>query len=395
MRTSWTRLTAAAALCAAPLAPLAAGGAGEANITGGSAARYSATKDYFPNKVTVEYAGGFSVQYRRHYKVVEVSKPWQGAESTYRYLLVQKGTPVPAGHGDAQVVMVPIERIVTMSTTYLAQLDSLGATSAVVGHDAFDYVSTLSIRQRIDAGLMKEIGSGPGVNLEVLYELEPDVIMTYGTGSQWDTHPKLFEAELPAVMNGEYLEPTPLARAEWIKFIALFFNMENGAMQVFDEIKTEYVRISALARAASPKPTVFLNTPFQGTWWMPAGESYTAVLMRDAGADYLWGEDRSTGSMMLDFEAVYSKAKDADVWLNTGTWSSLADGAAADERFTEFVAFKAREVYNNNARVNEFGGNDFWESGFVNPHLVLADIVKILHPELLPRHHFVYYQKLD
>ena len=98
---------------------------------------------------------------------------------------------------------------------------------------------------------------------------------------------------------------------------------------------------------------------------------------------------------MLDIEAVFEQASEADVWINPGMWSSLAEAEAEDERFTEFAAFKNRNIYNNNRMENENGGNAYWEFGLAEPHVILADLIKIFHPEMLPEHNFVYYRRLE
>jgi iron complex transport system substrate-binding protein len=202
------------------------------------------------------------------------------------------------------------------------------------------------------------------------------------------------EANLNVVIDGEYMEPTPLGRAEWVKFLAAFFNKERQAEELFQAAVSSYEEMAARVKQIPDKPTVFLNAPFDGTWWVPGGESYLAAFLRDAGARYLWADIPSQGSQTLDFEAVYELAADADFWLNPGQWNNLNDGLAVDERLSEFRAFQEGNVYNNNASVNKYGGNDYWESGLTRPDVVLADLIKIFHPDLLPEHEFVYYQQL-
>jgi iron complex transport system substrate-binding protein len=220
--------------------------------------------------------------------------------------------------------------------------------------------------------------------------------MTYGVGNpEYDAHPKLLEAEVKVAMNSEYMETSPLGRAEWIKFIAMFFNREADADAIFGEMAQQYEALAAEAAGVTEKPTVFTGAPYGDTWYMPGGGSYVAKYLSDAGAEYLWADDESTGSIPLDFESVYERAADADYWLNTSSWMSIDDALAADARYGEFAALKNGMMYNNNARVNENGGNDYWESGVDNPHLVLADLIKILHPDLVPDHEFVYYRQLD
>lgn len=367
----------------------------EANLTEGCVTDYDPTIDYFPEKVTIADATGWTIEYHHNYKVITVLNPWRNADVTFRYVLVQCGTPPPAETGDALIVEVPVKTVVAMSTTQLPHLAELGVIDKLVGVDSFLYINNQTVRAKINAGELVEIGSGGQVNIEQALELQPDLIMTYGVGNpEYDAHPKLLEAGLKVVLNSEYMETSPLGRAEWIKFTAAFFNREAKAMEVYSTIANSYRNMAALAQNVANKPTVFANRPFRGTWYMPGGKSYAAQLLVDAGSTYLWADDPSTGSMQLSFEEVFDRARDAEFWLNPGDWKSLAEAAAEDERYTQFAAYQKGNVYNNNKRLNENGGNDYWESGVTNPHLVLADLIKILHPELLPDHELYFYQKL-
>jgi iron complex transport system substrate-binding protein len=148
-------------------------------------------------------------------------------------------------------------------------------------------------------------------------------------------------------------------------------------------------------KTIATKPTVFLNAPFNGEWWTPGNNTYLTRFLQDAGAAYLWADDPSDGSSILAFEAIYEKAAEADYWLHPGQCNSLKELLAVDERLGQFKAFQAGRVYNNNARVNRYGGNDYWESGLTRPDMVLADLIKIFHPELVPTHEFIYYKKLE
>src|SRR5262249_21380263 len=143
------------------------------------------------------------------------------------------------------------------------------------------------------------------------------------------------------------------------------------------------------------RPTVFANTPYQGTWFMPGGKSYLAQFFADAGADYLWKDDPSTGSVSLSFESVFDKAADADFWVNAGFfWTQKADALADDSRCEHVAAFNSGQVYTNNGHVNANGGSDCFESGVADPDRILADLVKIFHPDLLPDHELYYYRQL-
>ena len=231
--------------------------------------------------------------------------------------------------------------------------------------------------------------------MEQALDLNPDLIMTYAVGAaDSDAQPKLLEAGLKVVVNAEWLDTSPLGRAEWGKFLALFFNREGVAEAMFAKTATSYEKLAAQAATVKTKPTVFTDTDYQGTWYVPGGQSFGAHFLADAGATYLWADDKATGSSPLAFEAVFDKAKEADFWLNQGYIANLKDLQAADARYADFAAFKKGNVWNNNARANANGGNDYYESAIAHPDVILADLIKILHPELLPDHKLVYYQQL-
>ncbi|MGF1520224.1 MAG: ABC transporter substrate-binding protein [Nodosilinea sp.] len=359
------------------------------------ATAYDPTQDYFPDKVELDYATGFSVEYHRHYKLVTVHSPWKDADTEFRYVLVQCGAPVPSGIEPAQVIEVPVRQVVALSTTHLPHLDVLGEVEALVGVDQFDTVNTASVRQKIDQGDLQEFSSGGTAYMERLLEAEPDLVMAFATGNETDSYRRLMQAGVPVAIVAEYLESSPLGRAEWLKFTALFFNREAEAEQVFGTIAEDYNALVQMTQELEQRPTVFTGFSYDGTWYMPGGKSYAAQLLRDAGATYLWADIDQAGSLPLDFEAVYNRAARADFWVNVSQdWFSKGDAIAADPRYGQFLALQSGHVFNNNARLNATGGNDYWEGGLINPHLVLADLIKIVHPELLPDHELVYYQPL-
>jgi iron complex transport system substrate-binding protein len=366
-------------------------------LLGGCVEEYDPNVDYFPDKVTVDYAEGFTVEYFANYKVIDVLAPWPGAEDAFQYVLVQCGTPAPEGYDDAQVVEVPIDSTITLTTTQLPHMVELGVLDALVGVDTIMWTNTAEVIEKYDAGELAEVGNGAEINVEMVLDAEPDIVMASGSGlPDYDAHPVLLEAGIPVALNAEWVEELPLGRAEWIKFTAAFFNAEAAANAVFDEVAANYEAIAALTAdiPLEGRPRVFANTPWEGTWYVPGGSSYGARFLADAGANYLWADDDSATSLYLDFETVFVEAADADFWINTGSFNSLNEMLADDERFVSFIAFQNDRVYNNNARVNESGGSDYWESGTMRPDLILADLVKIFYPELVPEHEFVYYQQL-
>ena len=199
----------------------------------------------------------------------------------------------------------------------------------------------------------------------------------------------------PFAIDAAFMEATPLGRAEWIKMTAAFFNLEAEANSIFAGIAERYETLRELAAAAGSEPRVLVGTPFQGTWHVSGGDAYQARLIADAGADYLWSEDRTRGVLSLDFETVYAVGLDADVWLQPYGWKNLDQALRVDPRMGDFAAFRSGRVYNNDLRISDGGGNDYWESGSLNPDRILADLVSILHPGLLPDHELVFHRQLS
>lgn len=352
--------------------------------------------DYFPYKTKLYHADGFSVEYHNTYKYVRVSEPFPNAQRGFNYLLLQRGAPLPEGYGNAIVITIPVRSFVSLSTSFLGGLDMLGVMNTLTAVDNIEYIYNAWIRARIQEYKILEAAKGATPDIELLLGINPDCIMASAIGSSMDVHPKLLEVNLPIVINGEWNEKSPLGRAEWIKFISLFFNKEEEADLIFSSIEQQYSMIRNAARASKEYPTVFTGAPYEDVWYMPGGNSYAARFFADAGATYLWSETVATGSLALDFESVFYKAVDADYWLNAGfSNESLDEMLQSDERFAGFMSFQNGEVYASNNRTVAKGGNDYWESGILNPHVILADLVKIFHPEILPEHELFYYRKLE
>jgi iron complex transport system substrate-binding protein len=359
--------------------------------------KYTEKKDRkeLPASLEIKYAAGFTVHSLGHSKLVEVSYPFQGATSGYYYLLVPRGEKPPAHHVGTRVIYTPVETIVCTSTTHIPLLDYLGETDKLVGFPTTDYISSERMRKRIDRGKVVELGIDKGLNLERLAVLKPGMVMGYTMSSDYGQFKKIEELGIPVVINGEYLEQHPLGRAEWIKFMGLFFNREKEADSVFSAIERNYLRAQAAVKnEASRPPTVLSGIVYGDAWFLPAGENYAAKLLRDAGCRYLWEETRGNGFLELSFESVYEKANNADLWIGTGTYKTLAEIGAADARYTRFDAFGKKQVYNYDARKGSKGGNEFLELGYLRPDLILMDLIKIAHPVLLPDHELFFHRKL-
>lgn len=347
------------------------------------------------NEVQLSYATGFKITYDGKNKLIEVMHPYQGATSGYRYLLVPKGEATPEHGSDVKVVSVPLTSIVCTSTSHLPLLDYLDETDRLIGFPSTDYVSSERIRKRIDEGLVVDLGIDKGINLEQLAVLKPDLVMAYSMNSDYGQFKKMEELGLPVVINAEYLEKHPLGRAEWIKFMAAFFDKEQMADSVFKKIEQSYLETQQLVASKGNGPTVLSGIVYGNVWFLPGGQNYAAKILKDAGCNYLWGEDTSNGFLEFSFESVYEKAHDADLWIGVGSASSLRDIEAMDHRYTRFKPYQEKKIYTYDARKGAKGGSEFLELGYLRPDLILNDLVKIAYPDLLPEHELYFHKKLE
>jgi iron complex transport system substrate-binding protein len=227
-------------------------------------------------------------------------------------------------------------------------------------------------------------------------QLKPDAVFAFGVGSDINTQiNKLKDLGIPVVLVGEYLEQSPLAKAEWIKFFGAFLAKEEMADSVYNDIQSRYEAIKLSVAKVTSKPSVLTGLPFKDTWWMAGGQSNLAVLINDAGGNFLWRENISKEAFPVSLEEVFLRASKADFWINCGSVNNLNELLAFDLRFSALPAVKKSQVYNNNLHSTPVGGNDYWESGVVHPDLVLKDLVRIFHPELSVNENFSYYKKVE
>ncbi len=344
----------------------------------------------------VKYARGFSVQYFEGFKVVSVRSLNDSLQILAQYVILPKGKKAPVDFQDAILIDTPVSKVVCISTNHIAGLEALGLLSAICAASNPDFIYSGAAQQKIKAGEIQSIGNNE-LNYEKLSAIHPDYVFTSGNWDGGDKMKmKLDALHIKSVLNLDYMEQDPLARAEWIKFMAAFFDKEYKADSLFRVIENEYNTLKSKVSNIKQRSTVFCNLPFKDVWYMPCGNNYMTRLISDAGGDFLWKDDNATNglNLSLDYEAVYNKAANADFWINPGTAKSLADIEATDIKNKEFSAFRRAAIYNNNARLSSAGGFDFWESGAVYPNLVLADLLAIFHPEILPHHKFRYYRKL-
>ena len=338
-------------------------------------------------KGTIEYARRFRLFRRGEATVVEIMSGQEAYPDTLRYLLLPEGKPQPSGFAGYMVIHTPVKRMAVFSTTHVGFLDLLNQADRIAGVSRSELVNTPSLRRRIEEGKVTEIGMPFSPDQEAVLALDPDIVCAPVLPSTRKAgYQALLQMGVPVLLVADWLESSPLGRAEWVKLFGALVGKEELARERFAAIESSYLKIAALSHNLPNRPTVLIGLPVKDSWYVPAGGSYVAAMLRDAGASYNWSELPEVGSVPLTIEAVWPVALEADYWLNTGTVSTLDELMAVDSRFGQIRSVKERRVWNNNRQVNAAGGNAYWERGVVRPDLVLKDLVMILHPGILRAH---------
>jgi iron complex transport system substrate-binding protein len=348
------------------------------------------------NELGLQYAQGFTISKEKNWIRLTVRNPWEKARNIeLEYYLVHRDSILPALLTNKKVIRIPAERIVCLSTSHLAFLDALGEINAVTGVSGAAYIRNPSVRERISEGKVVDVGFDQQLNYESIIQQHPDLVMVYGVDSEiTGIVGKLHDVGIPAVYNAEYLEKTPLGKAEWIKYIAEFFRKEEKADSIFNRVVKNYKELKEKVALLKDKPVVMVGMPYRDAWWIPGGDSYLSKLIEDAGANYIASGNNSHESFVISLEEAFLKAEKSEFWINVGSVNSKTEILGKDSRFSNFSLFKSGHIYNNNKRSTSDGGNDFWESGAVFPDSILADLIAIFHPGILPGENLTYYKEI-
>ena len=345
----------------------------------------------------LKYATGFSITNYNNYKVLEINSPWPKSEKNYSYLLLTKEQAMVSTFNKEEydgIVTIPIEEIVVTSTTHIPALELLSVEQTLVGFPGTDYVSSEKTIKRIANNQVRELGKNGDINTEVLLELKPNAVIGYGVSSSNKTLETINKLGVPVIYNGDWVETSALAKAEWIKFFGVLYNKEKEANSIFNEIETNYLEAKKLAAQATKQPSVLSGALHKDVWYLPSGTSPEAQFLKDANVNYLWSDTDQKGSLALSFESVFEKGYNAQIWLSPSYYRSLNGLEKASPHYAKFSAFKNKRVYSFANTTGASGGVLYYELGTARPDLVLKDIIKICHPNLLPNYQTYFFKPL-
>lgn len=344
---------------------------------------------------SIKYATGFSIEKHSNYSILKVSNPWPNASKTFIYILKKRTVFLPDSiEKQGVIINVPVKKIVVTSTTHIPSLVLLNEEKSLVGFPKLDYISSPKVRALIRENKITDLGNNQSLNIEQVLNLQPDVLIGYGLDSNNPVLSNLEKSGLKIMFNGDWNEQSPLGKAEWIKFFGALYDKSVVADKIFSKIENDYKKTLNLVKNSTQKPTVLAGDIFEDKWYLPQGTSWGSQFIKDAKGNYLWSQTKGTGSLALSFETVFEKAKNADVWITSGQFSSLDQMKKANPHYTQFQAFKNKKVYSFNRKKGEKGGVLYYELAPNRPDIVLKDMVKILHPDLLKNYNPYFFEQL-
>lgn len=334
------------------------------------------------SRYTPTHASGFEIRgcKEANSTLIVVKNPWQGADAVEKMLLIDRDGAFNTAGSDVQRIDHNAERIICMSSSYVAMLSTIDKEECIAGVSGIGFISDEYVVANSDK--IGDVGYDNNINYELILALDPDLVLLYGITGASGMESKLRELGIPYIYLGEYVESSPLGKAEWMVAIGEITGARERAESEFSAIEERYTSLAAsINTAGKVPPRVMLNTPYRDSWFIPSEQSYMARLIRDAGAEPYTCSVEGNTSQPIDTEQAYIWASEADVWLNVGACNTMEELTRQNPKFTDVKAVTEGRVYNNTLRQSPQGGSDFWESGVVRPDIILQDLVEIMHGE--------------
>lgn len=352
-----------------------------------SCAGYS--DDVVGERVVMHHSSLLEITDCSGYTVVDVRNPW-GEGVLKRYLLVHHDSIMPDDMPRGTLLRVPLERVVLFSGVHAALFSEFGALSSISGVCDSRYMYSDAVRIGLEQGTVVDCGSSLNVNTETVAQVNPDAIfvLPYENGG----YGKLDNMAYPLVECADYMETSPLGCAEWMRFYGRLMGRGAESDSLFNAVCSEYETLCRQVNDVKERPRLMCELKSSSAWYVPGGKSTMGQMYKDAGAEYLFADCGSNGSVPLAFEVVLDKAADADIWIvkyNSEEDKDFNSLLAGFDGYTHFRPFKERNIYACNTHKN----NLFEEATF-HPERLLKELAALFHPYLFPEYTPIYYEKM-
>ena len=344
--------------------------------------------------VALKYSSLLTIVEHDGYTVAEISNPWKPGKMLHRYYLVPRTSDLklqPSDITDGTVIEIPVQRAAVFTTVHCALLTELGVGSHIVGVADSKYIKVPYIHQQIKAGRIVDCGNGLNPVVEKIMDVKPDVIMLSPFENSGG-YGKTEEIGIPLVECAEYMETSPLARAEWMRFYGMLFGVADKADDLFSQVDSSYMALKQQAAKAGEGRSVIVDKVVGSVWYMPGGRSTIGQMLQDAGGQYPWATDDQSGSLSLPFETVLERGGESDVWMlryssdHDWDYKELLSG---HHGYSQLKAVREHEVYGCNVEQSHF-----YEDTPFHPDRLLCDFLQILHPDIIGLPPLRYYKKI-
>ena len=326
------------------------------------------------------------------YTVVTIRNPWDTLKVLHTYLLADREKPLPEHLPEGTVVRTPLQKSVIYSSVHCSLWSELDELKGIGGVCGLEYIKLPQIQEGCRNGSIVNVGNSMNPDIERIIDLRPDAILLSPFENSGG-YGRVGKLNIPIIECADYMETSALGRAEWMRLYGLLLGKEAQADSLFAGIEKEYLTLTQQVKSQNLKrPTVISEMKNSSAWYIPGGNSTMGRLYQDAGADYVFAYLSNSGSVPLAFETVFDRGGNADIWLikynqpQDKTYSELERDYAP---YARFKAFQDRKVYGCNTN-----HVPFYEESPFHPELLLKDLIKIFHPELLPDYDFKYFSNL-
>lgn len=326
------------------------------------------------------------------YTIAHLRNPWDTTRMLHTYILIDSEKTLPPHLPAGTLVRTPLKHALVYTAVHCSLIKELDALSAIGGICELQYIKVPEIHEGCSNGTIVNVGDGMNPDVEKIIDMHPDAIMLSPFENSGG-HGRIEKLKIPIIECADYMETSPLGRAEWMRFYGLLFGREAQADTLFHEVEKTYLALKKQVAEVDERPTLISDLKSGSAWYVPGGKSTTGQLYADAGARYVFAEQQVSGSVPLSFETVFEKGENARYWLikyNQSADKTYRELKEEYAPYTGFRAFKERNVYGCNT-----AHASFYEDFPFHPDKVLKDLIKIFHPSLLPGYELKYFTKLN
>ncbi len=342
--------------------------------------------------VRMKYSSLLQIVKHADYTVVTIRNPWDTLKVLHTYLLADREKPLPEHLPEGTIVRTPLQKSVIYSSVHCSLWSELDELKGIGGVCGLEYIKLPQIQEGCRNGSIVNVGNSMNPDIERIIDLRPDAILLSPFENSGG-YGRVGKLNIPIIECADYMETSALGRAEWMRLYGLLLGKEAQADSLFAGIEKEYLTLTQQVKSQNLKrPTVISEMKNSSAWYIPGGNSTMGRLFQDAGADYVFAYLSNNGSVPLAFETVFDRGGNADIWLikynqpQDKTYSELERDYAP---YARFKAFQDRKVYGCNTN-----HVPFYEESPFHPELLLKDLIKIFHPELLPDYDLKYFSNL-